>query len=249
MRKRILVALALLLPVTLLAQSIKDTTLQMHMFSFHVTGYMPAADLAQRYGAGFGTGASYWYKTSSNWLLSPDFTFFNSNTFKEDSIFDMIRDEYGNFISNWGEYGDASFYMRGYYLGLRVGKVLPIFGPNPNSGLMLTASAGFYQYKTYIYQETKDVPLLNGEYLKGWDHLSNGFMLNQFIGYLHLASNEPVNFYVGIDLYEGWARGRRDWIHYLQGPDHSRRFDLMIGLRFGWIFPINKRSSDTYYFF
>lgn len=249
MIRKTLVAIALLFPLIASAQSVKDTSLQLHMFSFHVNGNLPGGDLAERYGANAGVGANYWFKTRSNWIFKGEFTYYSSQNFKEDTIFRLIMDSHDNFTNINGEYSELSAYMRGYYAGLKVGRLFPVFGPNPNSGLMVTASAGFMEYKTYLYQELKDVPLLNGEYQKGWDQLSNGFAMNQFIGYLHLDSHQPINFYVGFDFHQIWATNRRDWNFAMMGPDHTLRKDLMFGIRFGWIFPVNKKVSDTYYFY
>jgi len=249
MIRRITIALTLLIPVILEAQNIRDTTMSLHMFSFHVTGQLPAGDLSVKYGAGGGIGGSYLWKTSSNWIIKPDFSYYSSKNFKDTTMFDMLMDENGQIISIYGEYADVQAYMRGFYAGVQVGKVLPVFGPNTNSGLMLLGSAGFLQHKTYLYQEQKDVPLLNGDYQKGWDHLSNGLALNQFIGYLHLDNDQPINFYVGFDFYQAFTRNRRDWNFDLRGPDPELKYDFMFGIRLGWIFPVNKKSTGTYYYF
>jgi hypothetical protein len=148
MRKSYLLLILLLSPAWLGAQNVRDTVMPLHMFSFHVSLHLPAGDIAQRYGVNMGVGGSYMFKTRSNWLISPDFSYFSGNTFKEDSIFKPLQDEYGYYINVFGEQGMVDFFERGFYAGLRVGKILPVFGPNKNSGLMITASAGLLEYKT-----------------------------------------------------------------------------------------------------
>ena len=188
-------------------------------------------------------------KMSSQWLIGAEYSFFSGNEFKEEEIFDIIRDQDGMLINIYGEYGEAAFYERGFYAGLKVGRLFPIFGPNPNSGLMIHASAGLLQYKTLIHHDGQAVPLLVDDYTKGFDHLTNGFAISQFIGYMHLDSHEPVNFYVGLEFHQGWTKNRRDYNFDIKGPDDTLRRDFLYGIKFGWIFPINKRTSNIHYYY
>ncbi|MEA1877406.1 MAG: hypothetical protein U9N86_11125 [Bacteroidota bacterium] len=231
------------------AQSISDSTVLLNMFTFHVGGHIPGGDIANRYGMSLGTGVSYIFKTQKNWILTADFTYLSGNNFKEDSIFDALEDEYGDFINIFGEIGEVTFYERGFYTGVGVGKIFPIFGSNPNSGIMLMMSGGILQYKTLIHQDGNDIPSIIGEYSKGYDRLTNGFGLSEFIGYLYLDSHDPVNFYIGFEFHQAWTQNRRDWNFDIMGPDLTKRKDFLYGIRFGWIFPINKQTHDTYYFY
>lgn len=249
MAKKILALALLFIPLFLSAQSIKDTTLQLHLFSFHASSHLPAGDIAARYGFNMGVGGSYWIKTRSNWLLGPDFTFIFGNKFKEDSILNGLRDHSGYLITNNGEQMFPTISERGFYAGLKVGKLFPVIGPNPNSGLMITASAGLLQYKTFYRFEENSVPIMMDDYLKMLDYLTNGFAMNQFIGYLHLDSREPVNFYAGFEFHQAWTMCRRDWIYNLHGPENKLRRDFLFGIRIGWIFPVGKKATGTYTYF
>jgi len=249
MKRTLLVTILILAALASRAQSVSDTSLLLNMFSFHLSGHVPGGDIAQRYGMNIGVGGSYMLKLRSNWMMSADFTFFSGNTLKEDEIFDELKDSEDIFINIYGEIGEAVFYERGFYTGLRGGRLFPLIGPNPNSGLLIMGSAGFLQYKTLIHQDGEDIPSLNGEYKTGYDRLTNGFGISQFIGYLHLDSNDPVNFYVGFDFHQAWTKNRRDWNFDLMGPDDRLRKDLLFGIRFGWIFPVNKSTSSTYYYY
>lgn len=249
MAKKILAVAFLFCPFLLAAQSSRDTALQMHMFSFHASSHLPTGDIATRYGINFGVGGSYWFKTRSHWLLGADFTFIFSNIFKEDSILDGLRDRSGYLITNNGEQMFPTISERGFYTGLKVGKLFPVIGPNPNSGLIITASAGLLQYKTFFRLEENSIPVMMDDYLKMIDYLTNGFALNQFIGYLHLDSKEPVNFYVGLDFHQAWTRCRRDWLYNLHGPENKQRRDFLFGIRVGWIFPAGRKNTGTYTYF
>jgi hypothetical protein len=249
MAKKILALAFLFFPLLLPAQSIRDSSLQMHMFSFHVSTHIPGGDVATRYGQNMGLGGSYWLKTKSNWLLSADFTFLYSDKFKEDSILNGLRDEDGYFITTYGEQMYPTISERGFYTGLRAGKLFPVIGPNKNSGLMVTASAGLLQYKTFFRLEENSIPILTDDYVKLIDYLTNGFALNQFIGYLHLDNEQPINFYAGFEFHQAWTMCRRDWLYNLHGPDTKLRHDFFFGVRVGWVFPVGKKTTGSYTYF
>ena len=231
------------------SQSIQDTSLLMNMLSFHVSGHLPGGDLANQYGMNIGVGGGYTLKTAGNWILGAEYTFFSGNEIKKDSIFSNLWDEYGDFINIYGEIGEVTLYERGFYAGLKAGRLFPVIGPNPNSGIFVTVSAGLLQHKTLIHQDGRDIPSIIDNYSKGYDRLTNGFALSEFIGYMHLDNNDPVNFYFGFDFHQAWTQNRRDWNFDLMGPDLTKRQDFLFGFRFGWIFPINKKTTDTYYFY
>jgi hypothetical protein len=249
MAKKILALIFLVFPLLLPAQGIRDSSLQLHMISFHVSSHLPTGDIASRYGFNMGVGASYWLKTRSNWLVSADFSFLFGNKFKEDSILDGLKSPSGYIITNNGEQMYPTITERGFYAGLRLGKLFPVIGPNPNSGLLVSASAGLLQYKTFFRLEENSMPVLMGDYVKMLDYLTNGFALNQFIGYLHLDSKEPINFYAGFEFHQAWTMCRRDWLYNLHGPENKLRHDFLFGIRVGWIFPVNKKTTGTYTYF
>lgn len=250
MRKGILTIICLLIfGGGLVAQNINDTTLLLNMFSFHASAHMPGGDIAERYGMNMGVGGSYMLKTEKNWIISADYTYYSGTDFKEESVFNALLDEYGDFINIYGEIGEVTFYERGFYAGLRAGRLFPVIGPNPNSGLVAMISGGVLQYKTLIHQDGRDIPSINGDNKKGYDRLTNGFGISEFIGYLHLDSHNPINFYIGLEFHQAWTKNRRDWNFDTMGPDLVPKKDFLYGIRFGWIFPINKQTSDTYYFY
>ncbi|MFA6126691.1 MAG: hypothetical protein WC699_05260 [Bacteroidales bacterium] len=249
MAKKTLALVFLFFPLLLPAQSIKDTTLQLHMFSFHVSSHLPTGDIASRYGFNMGAGGSYWLKTRSGWLFGIDYTYIFGNKFKEDSILNGIRDQSGYMITSYGEQMYPTISERGFYSGLKVGKLFPVMGPNKNSGLIFTAGAGLLQYKTFFRFEENTIPVMQGDYIKMFDYQTNGIALNQFIGYLHLDNDQPINFYAGFEFHQAWTICRRDWLYNLHGYDNTLRHDFLFGFKVGWIFPVGKKTTGTYTYF
>jgi hypothetical protein len=85
--------------------------------------------------------------------------------------------------------------------------------------------------------------------LKGYDRLTNGLSLNQFIGYYHLSNNRLINFYIGAQGTEGITQSRREWNLDTQTHDTAKRLDMLFGLRAGWILNLYQRAPNDYYIY
>ncbi|HXH20060.1 MAG TPA: hypothetical protein VNJ07_13360, partial [Chitinophagales bacterium] len=92
--------------------------------------------------------------------------------------------------------------------------------------------------------------MLNKEYRKGYDRLTSGFMLSQFIGYFFLdAKKKRINCYAGIEVQEGFAKNRRSWNFDEKRRDDSLRNDILISIRLGWIIPFYRTQTEKYYYY
>ena len=140
-------------------------------------------DLAKQYGNNSTIGGGFKYKTSHNWLWSLDANFIFGNKIKNaDSILRMVftNDEY--IIDGNGTYALYTLYERGYNVTFSTGKILPVLKVNPNSGLMITAGVGFLVHRMKIDNQHKTAPQIVDDYARGYDRLTAGFSLNEFIG-------------------------------------------------------------------
>ena len=91
--------------------------------------------------------------------------------------------------------------------------------------------------------DSQSVPQLNGLYKAGYDRLSGGFGLSQFIGYETLALNGRINLIAGFELLEGFTSNLRSINYDTQTKDDRSRFDMTSGLRIGLILPFYKYTS------
>ena len=209
---------------------------------------LPGADMAKRFGVGYRIGPSVLYKTTSNWIFGAKFDFIFGNDIKEDSFMYNISDQNGFFLTNQNSREGVGIFERGYAVGLQAGKIFPLNKSNPNTGLMLLTGAGFMQHKINIYDRDKIVPQLAGEYRKGYDRLTNGVYVEQFVGYNHLDRKGLLNFNIGFDVLAGFTKGRRDYLYDVMRPDDKSRVDLLFGVRGGWYIPLFKRKSEEIFF-
>ncbi len=239
-----------LLAVNSVAQktsNIKDTLLNAKIISGAYTFQIPAADMAKRFGNGSTIEGNFLFKVGNNWLIGASGGFLFSSNIREDTILDALKTISGNFISSNGIYSSIVLNERGYLIQAKLGKIIPVFDSNPNSGIMTTIGAGFIQHKIKIQEIGNDLPQFAGDYVKGYDRLTNGICFSQFLGIIHFDPKKLLNFYTGIEVTEGFTQNRRDWNFDQQLVDRTNRFDLLIGLKLAWFLPFYGHTYQEFY--
>jgi len=216
---------------------------------------IPAGNIGKEFGLSYRVGPGVLYKTSSNWLIGAKCDFILGSVVKQDSLMINIRDRYSTdnthvyeFINNDGEREGVPVYERGYIIGLQAGKIISTSKSHPDNGIELLTSAGFIQYKIDIYNSNKDIPQLQGSYLKGYDRLTNGAFVEEYAGYIFFAKNKLLNFTLGLDGLVGFTQDRRTFLYDVMRSDNGQRIDFLFGLRGGWFIPIFKRKSEEMLF-
>jgi len=228
-------------------KSIADSAIFTPQITIHYEFQIPGGDLAKRFGNNSAIGGSVLFKTKKNWVWGAEGSFIYGSNLKEENIFNMLKTEKGAIIDGNGMYTDLRLYERGFNFYGRFGKVFPVFGPNPNSGILIMGGLGFLQHKIRIEVNGNSAPQLKDDYKKGYDRLTNGFAASEFIGYIHYSNRKTINFYAGIEITEAWTKNRRSFNFDQMKKDNTQRLDLMYGIRAGWIFRINREPKAFYY--
>jgi hypothetical protein len=219
-------------------------------FNAYYAYQLPGNDLAERFGNNSLIGGGFLYKFKSNIVLGAGGGFlFSENVKNESQYLELIETSDGNVISQAGTFAGVFFHQRGFNLNARFGGIIPVFGPNPNSGILLMGGAGMLQHKIRIEIEDNNAPQLEGDYKKGYDRLTNGPSISQFIGYVFFHNERTVNFHVGIEFTQAWTQSRRPYDFDRMQPDTQKRFDTLWGIRIGWILPLYPRTPKDYYYF
>jgi hypothetical protein len=225
-----------------------------HGVLFHADfGYnLPGGHLVHRFGSSLGIGGGILIKPWDNWFINPVFHYHFGAQVKEDDILDGLMTSNNFLIGSFGSAADPVFQERAYQVAVRLGYLVPKTGPNPNSGVLVMAGFGFFQHKIRIEYLENDidnkVPSLEGDYRKGYDRLTNGASLNQFIGYMHSGNQRLINFYVGFEFLQAFTENRRE-INFDTGVhDGTQRLDLMFGIKAGWFFPVYKANAQEVFF-
>ena len=210
----------------------------------------PGGDLAERFGGNSNIGITAWFKLKSNWVFGFDYTYMFGRNLKEEasSIFDNITTSDGHIIDKYGQFSAVVLSERGFYTGLKIGKVIPFTKTNVNSGLLVSFGMGLLQHKIFIENDGNVTLQIIGDYKKGYDKLTNGLALQQFIGYMYIGKTKLTNFFAGLEFTQAFTQSRRDYDFNLMGKDETKRIDLLYSIRIGWIIPFYKREARDFYY-
>lgn len=208
----------------------------------------PAGDMAKRFGLSYRVGAEVLYKLKSNWVWGAKVDFILGDKIKEDSLMINLKDNYGMVNGQDGNKVYLTNRELGYMIGLQVGKIINISKTSSDNGIMFLTSVGFLQHKINIYNRDQNVASIKGDYRKGYDRLTNGLFLEEYVSYNYFANNGLINFNIGLDFMAGFTKGRRDFLYDVMRTDDKQRIDILFGIRGGWYIPMFKRKSEEFFF-
>lgn len=220
-------------------------------FQFHYTYVLPEGDMTQRFGAFHNLGFGGMYKNHKNWILALDASYQFGSKVKDLSFLYNLTNSSGVVMNSGGVQASYNVGMRGFSMFGKVGYLFPFTARNPNSGLIVLAGAGIYYHKIYISTPQNDVPTLTEDLKKGYDRLSMGPALTQFVGYQYHSPNRFYNFFIGIDVMQAFTQSVREYNYDTMLPDTEKRTDITFGGRVGWMIPIyiRTKSKDNEYEF
>lgn len=245
-----LIAYSLIISNFSIAQrvNLKDSVIAISMMDVHVSLQTPGGDMKTRFGNNISLGVGFMRKTNKNFLWGAEVNYIAGADVKEKYVLDSLKTSRGQFINTDGNFSDVRTFERGFSTYAKIGKVFPILSPNKNSGIMVMAGLGFIQHKIHIEVLNENVPALNEEYRKGYDRLTNGISIHEFIGYYYLSQSNRLNFYAGFDFSQSFTQNRRDWDFFAQKKLDEQRKDYLNGFKFGFVIPIYKRMPREFYF-
>lgn len=206
--------------------------------SFSYAAHVPVGALAKRYGTVFSPGVEvHWLTRQTNWLIGIQGQFIFGSQVKED-VLAGLRTESGYIIGNDRLPADLQLRMRGGYLGIQAGKLWSLAADNPRSGIRYSMGAGWLYHQIRIQKDpSRFVAQVEGDYGRGYDRLSGGPALYQWIGYQVFSKNGQVNVYVGIEGLLGISKSLRSYQFDLHGPEAGNQLDQLWGIRAGLAMP------------
>ncbi len=240
-----------MLPAISVAQDInlKDSVVPGVIMKLSYGIQFPEMDMKTRFGLGSGIGGEVVYKFKNNWQVGFHGQYlFGSNVNEAEEILEPLINSNGAVINIDGEGALISVEEEGYMVGIELGKVWKLLRANANSGVITTLGVGYMEHWIKYDVEGNLVPQLEGDYLKWYDRNSSGIYLRQFIGYNFQSKTRLLNFYGGVEIVEGFNKGRRSYDLKTGGPLTGDRFDMLIGIRLGWMLPFYPNRPDEYYF-
>ncbi len=228
---------------------IKDSSINIWQCEVNYSYHVPGGDMLERFGNNSTIGAGLNYKLKSNWTIGAEISYLFGSNIKDTSILDHLKTNTGYIINEYGEYGNILLTERGFYAGCKFGRVFSVLGPNPNSGIVFNIGVGLLQHHIHIENKDNNTPPVLKEYRKGYDRLTNGLSLREFVGYQYLGNKNILNFYVGLEAFQAWTMCRRDFNFDTMQRDDTKRKDYLFGIRVGWILPLYVRTPNEYYYY
>jgi len=208
----------------------------------------PGGNLADRFGYNFNVGGSLMRKLKSNWFFGIEGQFLFGDQVKENHILDSISTQQGFVIGTNGGYADIFLYERGFHFLVKGGKIFHSFSPNPNSGLVATFGIGLLQHKIRIENDDNTAPQVAGDYVKGYDRLTNGISLTESAGWFYLGKNHIANFTFGFEFTQAFTKNRRSYNFDEMKHDDTSRIDLLYGFRVSWMIPFYGKAPKEFYY-
>jgi len=213
---------------------LRDTSITIVPLTVSYAYQLPTGDLADRFGWNNNLGFSAMVKFKSNYTLGLEGSFIFGNHVNERSMLNELTTSDGRIVNQDGVPAQVFLFERGYTIMATVGKIMPVVGPNPNSGLLLKLGAGYMRHKIRIESQNDVVPALEGEYVKGYDRLCAGPAMMLFVGYQHFGNHRLVNFMIGWEMNLGFTESLRPFNFDTGRAADGQRRDGLNGLRFGW---------------
>ncbi|MCW5924810.1 MAG: hypothetical protein KIS77_21000 [Saprospiraceae bacterium] len=220
----------------------KGSAILLHLtFGAHI----PAGDMAERFGADGNFGLALEYLTDNNYIVGAEGHYLFGNKVNEDPLA-ILRTPEGDIIGNNRLIASVALRERGYYAGAMVGRLFAF--NEKRSGIRLTLGAGLLRHWIRIQDDENSAAQLTGDYKKGYDRLTGGLALNQFIGWQSLSADRRSNWLIGFEFNEGFTNTLRDWDYTERRKLDRKRLDLRVGLRVAWTLPFYQGKADQIYY-
>lgn len=219
------------------------------VLSFNYSLNTPTNDWVSRFGTFNTIGGEIGYKTKNNWMFLTDGNFIFGNKYKETNILDNLKDSYGNITDDQGNIATVPIFTRGFTFSYLTGKLISF--KRANNGLLLKGGIGFLSYKYRIETNSINVPQLEGDYRMGYDRLTQGLLLSEFIGYQYVSEKNLYNFYFGLFLQQGFTRNMRTIFYDQPNTEVSSKLrnDNAYGIKIGWNIPFFNDKPKEYYYY
>lgn len=227
--------------------NIRDSSLFITSVRISYAAQLPGGSMVNRFGWNSNLGFHVDVKNRHSVLFGIEGNFLFGNKVKED-VLSLLRNEDSAIIDQSGNYAKVLTYERGFIINGYAGYLFNSLGPNPNSGILVKIGVGFMQHKIRIEHNKNAVPALNGDYIKGYDRLTNGINFTEFVGYQLLSNSRLLNFFAGFEFSQAFTQSRRDWDTDLFKANEEKRIDVLSGFRVGWILPLYKRAPKEFYY-
>ena len=211
------------------------------LFALH----QPGSDLVDRFGRDAGLGLGGEWLTENNFIVGLEGQYFFGNKVNEDPLA-ILRTPEGDLIGKDQLLASVVLRQRGWYVGGLAGKLFTV--GDRRSGLRVTLGAGLTRHYIRVQDDQSALTQITGDYAKGYDRLTGGLALQQFVGWQHLSKNRRSNWMIGFEFNQGFTNTLRDWDFSERRKLDDQRLDLRFGIRAAWTIPFYIGGAEEIYY-
>jgi hypothetical protein len=222
---------------------------QAFMIAPTYTAQFPYGDMRDRFGFNNLFGVQLAYKSKTNWVISLEGNFLYGSKVKDGYILNGIATTSGQFINKDNDLTNLRLQEIGGSIKLIAGKVVPFSRKYPDAGLLFLTGVGFLQHKIGINVRENSLPQLDKVYRKGYDRMTNGPVISQFIGGIFMARRKFISAYAGVQFDLGFTQNRRPYDFYAMGKLNEKRLDMFLGIKVGWVIPVFIQASEKEFYY
>lgn len=228
-------------------RSVRDSALFTPHIHVHGGVGSAAGELSMRFGAGGVFGAGAHVKFRSNWYTGVNANFAFGLTLKEPGVLSNLLTPAGQLIDNEGQVALLTLSGRSGLFTVDGGRLFPMRGRNPNTGVLLMVGVGSVHHRVHFENTENRITQLEQPYLSGYDRLTWGVAVREFVGYWHMSDNGLVNWFGGVEWWQGQTWPQRPMNFDTQQVEVGPRRDAFVSVQAGWIFHIYKRSTPEHW--
>ena len=225
-------------------RSVRESALFSPHVHIHGGGGAALGELGDRFGSGGVFGAGFHVKFQSGWFAGANANFGFGYGVEEEGVLSNLLTPNGQLIDNEGQVALLTISGRSGLFTLDGGRLFPLPGMNPNTGILLLAGVGSVHYRVHFENTENPITQLEQPYLSGYDRLAWGVAVKEFVGYWHMSDNGLINWYGGLEFWQARTWPQRPMNFDTQEVEEGSRNDRFISLQVGWVFHIYKRSSS-----
>ena len=231
-------------------ENIADSSILLPSLKLGYSASFPQSDLQNRFGFTSTINTKFDVKFRNQWIIGAQYNFMFGATVKDSGMIQELLTDGGGIINTNGEFGTYELLQRGHHVNIFIGRLFPVFSPNPNSGIIATLGGGIFTHRINFNNISGDLVQLNGESSKGYDRYTAGYSLTQFLGYQFHSNNRLLNFYGGFEFTQAFTKIRRGYqVDYeIDDVRFGSRTDLLFSIQVGWILPLYKRPPKEFYY-
>ncbi len=213
------------------------------------TAQFPYGNMKDRFGFNSLFGMQISYKTDRNWLIGGEAAFLYGSNVKESYVPTKIATTTNQYISQNNDLIRINPQEQGFNVKLIAGKIIPFHKKFPDAGLLTMTSFGFLYHKIALNVREASLPQLSKVYRQGYDRMSYGPVISQFIGGVFMMRKKYASGYIGATFDIAFTQGHRAYDFYSMAPLHDKRIDMFVGLKVGWIIPVFLQTTEKEFYY